>query len=546
LQVPKRAEEDRGGVAVKIGNAEAAWTNIAAAAALILFAALQVGYVIGLDQLDEAPRNYDPFGYIRQAELFRRYGVIGGLDTSFREPAARYLLGVAEKIDPDPSHWSYRIAPPAHHFEPRTDGIIDQYPPGTGFFLHFYPEGLQQRSSLFGALTLVFLCATALLWFAYSPLRVFAVVLGTVPLVINIYREAFSYSVHLSLVFSAFIGALMTLFFFRRGKDQIIISALLAFAIALGTSIRISNSLFFFGVIPIFYVMLRSRDRALGIPVIVVAAAIGILPLAIANQINVGSLFQTAYAERDKVGFALDSATAWNSLTAYFGDTRRPQLINWLALFALGGAIGLGLYRRQPLVPILPAFLNLMLGIGFFAVHTLAGPYYMMSHAIEAICGSAAYMWLSVPAWPACRRGLLPHGAFGLGVVACALLLSIFFFQRVKPSFDHNVLAEKFNDADIVYACEAAGLFVESGVYAACPQGGDIEFVQQLMVRVSQDGKRQFVVFDSTLGPELLDRVCPGAKAREFATVAEFGVFMIAPYLRDEAGRPCRSEAVAQ
>ena len=96
---------------------------------------------------------------------------------------------------------------------------------------------MQQRASLFVALTLAYLCVVFCLWRSNSPLRLLAVVFVGVPLMTNIFREAFSYSVHLSLMFSALIGMLGTLFFFQRGKHQIAIAAAMALLVGLSASI---------------------------------------------------------------------------------------------------------------------------------------------------------------------------------------------------------------------------------------------------------------------------------------------------------------------
>jgi hypothetical protein len=521
-----------------IVGAKGRWTAIAAVAALVLCAALQIGDAVGLARKDEAPRNFDPFGYLRQAQLFQTYGVIGGLDTSFRGSVASYLKETAEKIDPDPSHWAYSIAPPAHHLEPRTGRIVDQYPPGTGFFLHFYRQGVQMRSSLFAALTLIFVSAALCLYFSNSLLRVFAVVLLAVPLADNVFRETFSYSSHLSQLFAAAIGLLGTLFFFRAGRERIVIAAIVALLIGLSASIRISDLLFFVGYAPIAWALLRSSDRSLGIPLVVLAALAGLAPLAIANHINMGGIFQIGYPEHDEaVGF--EPAFVWENLKAYFGITRHYQAIDWIALFGLGAAAGLGRYRRRPLVALLPAFLNLASGIGFFAVHSINGPWYFTSHAVVVLSAAAAYVWFCARVHEA-EPELLLHRAPVLVVACITVLVSIFFAQRIRPSFDPHMLAEKFKDTDIVYACEISGLFVQSGVYSPCLLNGDFEFAQRLVRRVSNDGRRQFVAIDSPAGRELLERVCVGAE-KEFASVAGFPVFMIPPGLQNESGAPCGS-----
>jgi MFS family permease len=521
----------RGIVLMKAIRPDARWTGILSAVALIFFAVLQVGYVIGLTHRDEQPRNYDPFGYLGQARLFQEYGLIGGLDTSVRNPTAAYLIKIAKETDRDSSRWKFQIAPPAHHYEPRINRIVDRYPPGTGFFLHFYREGQQERSSQFVILTAVFLAIALCLWFANSLPKLLAVAVAGTLLVADIFREEFSYSVHLSLAFSAVIGLLGTLFFYRRGANQIAIAALLALLIGLSASIRVSNVLFIAGYLPIAWALLRSPDRAIGLPAAIVAGVIGFLPLAASQAINAGGVLHPTYPEQDSMAFSLDPATVLNELTLYFGGMKRYQLTNWLAVLAVAGAIVVGVYRRQRLFPILPAALNLATGVGFFALHSVFTPWYLLSNAIAALSGAAAFIWFNAGSQTKYQRKFMPHGAFGAVVMGLALLLSGYFFQGVKPAFDRNELAQKFANTDIVYACEAAGLFVESGIYAACLVGGDFEFTRKVLIRAAGDGRRQFIVAENPDAQALVARTCFGAEKQPFLTVAGFGVFIIPPHV---------------
>jgi hypothetical protein len=99
-------------------------------------------------QFVEDARGCDWFGYLRQARLFRENGPIGGLDTALRDDRTRYLVGVAKATGLDPDVWDYGVAPYCHHYKPRTDRVVLQYPPGTGFVHALWPEeGRQARAS---------------------------------------------------------------------------------------------------------------------------------------------------------------------------------------------------------------------------------------------------------------------------------------------------------------------------------------------------------------------------------------------------------------
>ena len=227
----------------------------------------------------------------------------------------------------------------------------------------------------------------------------------------------------------------------------------------------------------------------------------------------------------------LDPAILSKGLAGYFGGVKRYQIINWLALFALGGAIALAFRRRQPLLPVSPAALNFAIGIGFFAFHSIVMSWYLMSHAVGALSGAATYMWLGAHAPAESGHKAFPKNAFSLAVVSLTLLLSAYFFASIKPSFDRSELSRKLRSTDIVYACETAGLFVQSGIYAACLFNGNLEFAQKVLQRVSGDGRRQFIAVEHPVAQAMLNLTCPGSGKREALTVAGFGLFMVPPNL---------------
>lgn len=83
----------------------------------------------------------DPFGYARQAVLFRHNGLLAGLNTAIDTIETRKLIAAAKSIDPDVSHWYQAIAPHCHFYRAAVDHIVLQYPPGTGLVLSLFPDG---------------------------------------------------------------------------------------------------------------------------------------------------------------------------------------------------------------------------------------------------------------------------------------------------------------------------------------------------------------------------------------------------------------------
>jgi hypothetical protein len=110
-----------------------------AACGLVCFLIL-ASNIWAISRWDEARGVYDDVCYLRQAHLFRQYG-IGGLNTDIARDDDHYLSSKLKEIGF--ADWSNPAAAPCHTLMPATNKRVLQYPPGTGLVLALFPQGFQ-------------------------------------------------------------------------------------------------------------------------------------------------------------------------------------------------------------------------------------------------------------------------------------------------------------------------------------------------------------------------------------------------------------------
>ena len=92
-----------------------------------------------MSRWSEARGVYDDICYLRQAHLFQRFG-LDGLDTDLARDDDHYMASKLKEIGfPD---WSDPSRFPCHTPMPAANKRVMQYPPGTGFVLALFPQGL--------------------------------------------------------------------------------------------------------------------------------------------------------------------------------------------------------------------------------------------------------------------------------------------------------------------------------------------------------------------------------------------------------------------
>jgi hypothetical protein len=185
----------------------------------------------------------DNFGYLRQAELFRVKGLMGGLDTRVDAPEARYLAEVAKRTGAPVSDWYQMIAPHCHHYRAQTDSVILQYPPGTAFLLSLFSPQRDVRSMMVIAAGALAVCACVALAFAPSSLGALATAqfLLAAVLVLMAGETSSSYSVPWTL---ALIPMLVLLSLRIKGplrRIHVFLAGVWGLVAALLISVRLAN-----------------------------------------------------------------------------------------------------------------------------------------------------------------------------------------------------------------------------------------------------------------------------------------------------------------
>ena len=117
---------------------------------------LQFHAGLNISQAKPEIQGCDPFGYGRQARLFRTSTAIPqGLTTDLPGGVYQHLKDWAGSTSLDSSEWYQMIAPHCHHFRDSSGLIIDQYPFGTGWLLSFLPEEQARRWLVIISLTVI-------------------------------------------------------------------------------------------------------------------------------------------------------------------------------------------------------------------------------------------------------------------------------------------------------------------------------------------------------------------------------------------------------
>src|SRR5262245_19341375 len=120
-----------------------AWAVWALLFSLIVPFAVYVPVVTSMTKWNESRMVSDDFCYLRQAQLFQSNGIGGGLDTNLDNELVRYLVGKSNELGLGPSADFANL--PCHRVIEATNKRSMQYPPGTGFLLSLFSEGLQVR-----------------------------------------------------------------------------------------------------------------------------------------------------------------------------------------------------------------------------------------------------------------------------------------------------------------------------------------------------------------------------------------------------------------
>ena len=278
-------------------------------AAIVTTAALMgLGFTSNLPF--ENPYGCDPFGYHRQASLFDKVGIRAGLNTEIESPETSLLIKVASRLDENISAWSTMIAPHCHHYDARSQKVIAQYPPGTGFFLALMPDGKRLQ-----ALTALMVLSIVVLYAAvnYLALSVKFYIISTASFYIAIETilklQSSSYSIPASVFLIAILVSI-----FALGKSASIIKncivvALLGVLTGLLVTVRIASIVFVPLVLLLINFNLNRNNLSIRNRKELAACSLGMLvsaaPLLIANKINAGGYLNSTYSGSDTEFFLI-------------------------------------------------------------------------------------------------------------------------------------------------------------------------------------------------------------------------------------------------
>jgi hypothetical protein len=314
---------------------------------------------------------YDDICYLRQAHLFKQFG-LDGLNTDIKRDDDHYLVDKLKAIGfPE---WNDPARIPCHPWKPETSKYVMQYPPGTGFMLALFPEGFQVVPLYALANVTIFGFALLGLYRAREPASLtLAAMFGFAALYLMINPAKASYSVAPTMMVCALAGYLTAKLFTDAPRHRFVLIALVGLLIGIAVNFRLPNLFLAAGYCLYLagaFLLARNRDNFLQGAAFGVACLIGMAPTLIANAINAGSPFTTTYGADDVIPPGLNLGI----LLRYLIDVQFALLAiavtwtAWLWWFNQESA------RRAALV----VAINLAANLIFFITHPIFTPYYII------------------------------------------------------------------------------------------------------------------------------------------------------------------------
>jgi hypothetical protein len=324
-----------------------------------------------ISRWNESRGVYDDICYLRQAHLFKQFG-LDGLNTDIKRDDDHYLVDRLKAIGfPD---WNNAARTPCHTWIAKTNKYAIQYPPGTGFALALFPAGFQVIPLYALANVTIFGFALLGLYRAREPASLaLAVVFGFAALYLMINPTKASYSVAPTMVVCALAGYLTARLFTDTSRHRFVLTLLVGLLIGLSVNFRLPNLLLSAGYCLYLagaFLVARNRETFLQGVAYGVGCMIGMAPTLIANAINAGSPFATTYGADDVIPPGLDAAI----LLRYFIDVQFTLLAIAVAWTAWLWRFNQGSARRVALV----VALNLTVNLIFFMTHPIFTPYYII------------------------------------------------------------------------------------------------------------------------------------------------------------------------
>ena len=314
---------------------------------------------------------YDDICYLRQAHLFKQFG-LDGLNTDIKRDDDHYLVDKLKAIGfPE---WNDPARIPCHPWKPATGKYVMQYPPGTGFMLALFPEGFQVVPLYALANVTIFGFALLGLYRAREPASLtLAAVFGFAALYLMINPAKASYSVAPTMMVCALAGYLTVKLFTDEPRHRFVLIALIGLLIGSSVNFRLPNLFLATGYCVYLagaFLLARTRENFLQGAAFGVACLIGMAPTLIANAINAGSPFATTYGADDVIPPGLNLGV----LLRYLIDVQFALLAIAVAWTAWLWRFNQGSARRAAAV----VGINLAANLIFFITHPVFTPYYII------------------------------------------------------------------------------------------------------------------------------------------------------------------------
>jgi hypothetical protein len=314
---------------------------------------------------------YDDICYLRQAHLFKQFG-LDGLNTDIKRDDDHYLVDKLKAIGfPE---WNDPARIPCHPWKPATGKYVMQYPPGTGFMLALFPEGFQVVPLYALANVTIFGFALLGLYRAREPASLtLAAVFGFAALYLMINPAKASYSVAPTMMVCALAGYLTVKPFTDAPRHRFALSALVGLLIGSSVNFRLPNLFLAAGYCLYLagaFLLARTRANFLQGAAFGVACLIGMAPTLIANAINAGSPFATTYGADDVIPPGLNLGV----MLRYLIDVQFALLAIAVAWTAWLWRFNQGSARRAAAV----VGINLAANLIFFITHPVFTPYYII------------------------------------------------------------------------------------------------------------------------------------------------------------------------
>ena len=314
---------------------------------------------------------YDDICYLRQAHLFKQFG-LDGLNTDIKRDDDHYLVDKLKAIGfPE---WNDPARIPCHPWKPATGKYVMQYPPGTGFMLALFPEGFQVVPLYALANVTIFGFALLGLYRAREPTSLtLAAMFGFAALYLMINPAKASYSVAPTMMVCALAGYLTAKLFTDAPRHRFILIALVGLPIGIAVNFRLPNLFLATGYCVYLagaFLLARTRENFLQGAAFGVACLIGMAPTLIANAINAGSPFATTYGADDVIPPGLNLGV----LLRYLIDVQFALLAIAVAWTAWLWRFNQGSARRAAAV----VGINLAANLIFFITHPVFTPYYII------------------------------------------------------------------------------------------------------------------------------------------------------------------------